>query len=59
MSYSVEYATKPFTRQHNAYKSVIDEYYNAYCGSGLGVVKMGYERGWNIIDLAPFLAVYK
>jgi hypothetical protein len=56
---SVEYATKPFTRQHNAYKSVIGEYYNAYCGSGIGVVEMVYERGWIIIDLAPILAVYK
>ena len=40
MSYSVEDVTKPITRQHNAYKSVIDEYYDAYCGSGIGVVEM-------------------
>ena len=54
MSYSVEYAIKPITRQHNAYKSVIDEYYNADCESGIGVVAVvGDERGWNIIDLAP------
>jgi hypothetical protein len=40
MSYSVEDATKPITRQHNAYKSFIDEYYDAYCGSGIGVAEM-------------------
>jgi hypothetical protein len=40
MSHSVEDVTKPITRQHNAYKSFIDEYYDAYCGSGIGVAEM-------------------
>ena len=40
MSHSVEDVTKPIPRQHNAYKSFTDEYYDAYCGSGIGVAQM-------------------
>ena len=43
--------------QHNAHKSIIGEYINAYRGSGIVVVEVVDERGCNIIDLAPFLAV--